>query len=263
MVTNCMTDDCYVSNKTRERGYTFPLYLYSAADKNGSLFANGASRNANVNPKFVDTIAASVGLVWVDDTEGDLEKSFGPEDVFNYIYSILLSSTYRERYREFLKRDFPRVPLTSDKELFRLLCELGSEMVALHLLESPLLVSSNFITSYPVPGDDLIEKGHPTYLAPGDKEPGTGEKLTQGRVYISKDKQREKKQGQYFEGVPPEVWEFYVGGYQVCEKWLKDRRGRNLSYKDRVHYQKVVLTLKETIHLMKEIDNAIPSWPIT
>jgi len=132
----------------------------------------------------------------------------------------------------------------------------------LHLLESPLLAPANFITRYPVPGDNLVEKGHPKYLAPGEPEPGTGKPLADGRVYISKDKPRQNKPGQYFEGVPPEVWEFYVGGYQVCQKWLKDRRGRTLSYDDLTHYQKVVLALKETARLMTEIDAAIPSWPI-
>ena len=132
--------------------------------------------------------------------------------------------------------------------------------MALHLMESPLL--DNTITHYPVRGHDVVEKGHPKYLAPGEPEPGTGKPLEDGRVYISKDRPKEGKKGQYFEGVPPEVWEFHVGGYQVCEKWLKDRRGRPLSYDDIEHYQRVVVVLKETIRLMGEVDDTVPAWPI-
>ena len=190
----------------------------------------------------------------------DAHATFGPEDVFNYIYAVLHSPTYRRRYAEFLKIDFPRLPLTSDANLFRTLCAKGAELVALHLLEAPVLQKP--ITRYPEKGDNLIEKGFPKYLAPGEKEPVTGESLKEGRVYISADKPGAGKKGQYFHGVPPEVWNFQVGGYQVCEKWLKDRRGRNLSYEERITYQKIAAALKETIRLMAEIDAAIPRWPI-
>jgi hypothetical protein len=113
--------------------------------------------------------------------------------------------------------------------------------VDLHLLEAKEV--SKFITRYPVPGNNQVEKGFPKYSLTEDD-----------KVFINKT--------QYFEGVPQEVWNFYVGGYQVCEKWLKDRRGRKLSYDDLTHYQKVIVALKETIHLMEEIDKAIPEWPI-
>jgi hypothetical protein len=125
-------------------------------------------------------------------------------------------------------------------------------------MESPLL--NRLITSYPIPGDNLVEKV--TYHAPGEPEPGSGKPLEKGRVYISDGKPKEDKAGQYFDGVPPEVWGFHVGGYQVCEKWLKDRKGRVLSYDDRVHYQKIVVALQETIRLMTQIDRAIASWPL-
>ncbi len=134
--------------------------------------------------------------------------------------------------------------MTSRPELFRKLCILGEELVALHLLESPYL--SQLVTRYPVVGDNIVEKGFPKFVAYEEGAPGY--------VYINKS--------QYFEGVPKEVWEFHVGGYQVCEKWLKDRRGRQLSFDDLMHYQKVVVALKETIRLMEEIDRAIPGWPI-
>jgi len=194
---------------------------------------------------------------------GDAGAAFGPKDVFNYIYAVFHSPTYRERYAEFLKIDFPRVPLTSNVELFRELCSKGEALVGLHLMESPLL--SDLITHYPVKGDNLVEKGHPRYLRPGEPEPGTGKPLEEGRVYISKDNAKTGRKGQYFEGVPPEVWEFHIGGYQVCEKWLKDRRGRELTYDDLNRYQKIVVAIKETIRLMGEIDELIDEhggWPI-
>jgi len=124
---------------------------------------------------------------------------------------------------------------------------------------------SDLITHYPVKGDNLVEKGHPRYLRPGEPEPGTGKPLEEGRVYISKDNAKTGRKGQYFEGVPPEVWEFHIGGYQVCEKWLKDRRGRELTYDDLNRYQKIVVAIKETIRLMGEIDELIDEhggWPI-
>ena len=191
---------------------------------------------------------------------GDVKKTFGPEDVFNYIYAVFHSPTYRSRYAEFLRSDFPRVRLTSDRNLFRTLCRLGSELVALHLLESPKLEKP--ISRYPVKGPNVVEKGFPCYVAPGAPEPGTGMPLKAGRVYISRGIPVLKTEGQYFEGVPPEVWNFYIGGYPVCEKWLKDRRGRTLSYEDLEHYGKIVTAIQETIGLRSEIDTAIPLWPL-
>ena len=180
----------------------------------------------------------------------DLERGpggevFSPEDIFHYIYAILHSPTYRARYAEFLKIDFPRLPLTSNVKLFRALCALGGELVALHLMESPTL--DKLITRFPERGDNRVEQVR--YVEPATQQPG--------RVYIN--------QGQYFEGVPPEVWTFHVGGYQVLEKWLKDRKGRQLSFDDLLHYQKIVVALRETLRLMGEIDQSIEGqggWPI-
>jgi predicted helicase len=258
LATNRLTDDCYVSNRTRERGYTLPIYLYPSEQEIASGLYHPRERRSNLNPAFVADTEKRLGLTFVPDGTGDLKKTFGPEDVLHYIYAVLHSPTYRTRYAEFLKIDFPRVPLTADLSLFQTLCALGAQLVALHLMESPLL--DKLITSYPIPGDNIVEKV--TYRAPGEPEPGSGKPLEKGRVYISEGRPKEGKVGQYFDGVPPEVWNFHVGGYQVCEKWLKDRKGRVLSYDDRIHYQKIVVALQETIRLMREIDRAIPSWPL-
>ena len=170
---------------------------------------------------------------------GDLKKTFGPEDVFNYIYAILHSPTYRQRYAEFLKRDFPRIPFTSDRKLFAKLAQKGAELVALHLLES----------------DDLAEAAQPLS--------GDGDNRVERVRYDAKDHRVYINKTQHFPDVPSDVWSFKVGGYQVCDKWLKDRKGRPLSYDDQEHYTKVTVALRETIRLMREIDEAIPSWPIT
>ena len=242
-----------------------PLYLYPSPTENSSRQKSLAAadwppgkdgRVPNLSPESVADFAEKLGLSFVPDGRGDSEATFGPEDVFDYIYAVFHSPSYRERYAEFLKIDFPRVPLTSDRKKFRRLVELGGELVALHLLESPLLARP--ATRYPVVGDNRVEKGYPKYFAPGEGEPGSkagdGAVLEVGRVYINRS--------QYFEGVPPQVWEFQVGGYQVCDKWLKDRRGRQLSYDDLTVYQKVVVALKETIRLMEEVDSAVGEWPL-
>lgn len=220
----------------------------------------------NFSKSFWQDVCSRLNGQWVADGRREHEPpslddpfEITPEDLFHYIYAVLHAPTYRSRYAEFLRIDFPRIPLTSDRTLFRTLAAKGAELVALHLLKAPSLANST--VQYPVPGADVIERGHPRYLAPGDPNPITREPLTAGRVYISRDLPRRGKQGQYFEGVPPEVWDFHVGGYQVCDKWLKDRRGRTLTFDDIEHYGRIVTALQETIRLMAEIDNAIPAWP--
>ena len=171
----------------------------------------------------------------------DLENTLGPEDIFFYAYAIFHSPTYRQRYAEFLKLDFPRLPLTGNRALFKALVGLGAELVSLHLMESSRL--EKFITRFPVSGSQVVEQV---------RYQDTGR-----RVYINAE--------QYFEGVPPEVWAFTIGGYQVCHKWLKDRKGRTLTFEELHHYQKIVVALAETICLMGEIDAAIMGhggWPI-
>jgi len=213
----------------------FPLYLYPAE---GEMQFDGGNRRPNLNPEFIKDFSDKLGLKFVEDGRGDLEQTFGPEDIFNYAYAVFHSPTYRARYAEFLKMDFPRLPLISDKELFKALAGKGAELVSLHLMESPVL--NKPITKYPVTGSNEVDKV--TY---DDNNQ---------RVYINK--------AQYFEGISPEVWNFHIGGYQVCQKWLKDRKGRTLTYDELTHYQKVIVVLKETMRLMAEIDELIPGWPV-
>ena len=204
-----------------------------------ALFEHENGRRPNFSAKFITELSERLELAFVPDGCGDLCKNFGPEDVFHYIYAVFHSPAYRERYAEFLKIDFPRLPLTSDVKLFRKLAAKGAELVALHFMESPKL--EDFITDWPVKGDNIVEKVQYT-----DKDK---------RVWINKT--------QYFGGVPKDVWEFRLAATSL-RKWLKDRKreGRKLTYDDTQHYQKIVVALKETIGLMAEIDAAIPKWPI-
>lgn len=231
----------------------FPLYHYPE-EASGTLFEESpnevTTREPNIAPTFIAEMETRLGMAFVPDGKGDLEASFGPEDVFSYMYAVFHSPTYRTRYAEFLKMDFPRVPLTSDKALFRNLCALGEELVGLHLMEK---VGAN-LPDYPVAlpqndsAKDRVDEIRYT-------EPGQGS--VSGKVWINKS--------QYFEGVPMEVWEFHVGGYQVCKRWLNDRKGRTLSYDDLEHYRRIVAALGEPIRLMSVIDAAIDShggWPI-
>jgi len=223
----------------KEVNYLFPLYLYPNGELPQTLFDYIDGRRPNLSTEFITDFTARVKLQFIADGSGDLKKTFGPEDVFAYLYAIFHSPTYRTRYAEFLKIDFPRLPLTGSVELFRGLCRLGEELVGLHLMEK----HARPITSYPQPGDNTVKQAR---YEEKDR-----------RVWINKE--------QYFEGVPPEVWEFHVGGYQVCQKWLKDRKERQLTYDDLTHYQRVVSALAETMRLMNEIDETINThggWPI-
>lgn len=227
----------------------FPLYLYPPpeAEQEGLKFPEEPiwptgkdGHIPNLSKKFITAMEGKLRMKFMSDGKGELEKTFGPEDVLHYMYAIFHSPTYRSRYAEFLKIDFPRVPLTSDKKLFRRLCGLGEELVGLHLMESPYL--ENLITKFDAKGSGMVEEVR--YVNDGKV----------GRVYINKN--------QYFDGINREVWEFHIGGYQVLDKWLKYRKGGPLDWNDQQHYQKIVVALSETIRLMAEIDTAIPNWPI-
>ncbi len=204
-VTNNIVDlNCFY----RGGEQVFPLYLYS---EDGTCI-----------PNFKKEIV------------GEVEKivgKFSPENIFDYIYAVLYSPSYREKYKEFLKTNFPRLPYPKDKKQFFELAKLGEELRKLHLMESDKL--NHFITVYPETGDDTVEKVE----------------YKDGKVYINKS--------QYFGGVPKDAWEFYIGGYQPAQKWLKDRKGRTLNNADIEHYQKIIVALVETEKIMKEVDKIV------
>ena len=233
----------------------FPLYTYPSEQAVASGLYRPDERQPNLAPEFTQDMEYRMGLQFIGEGRGDLRKTFGPEDVFHYIYAVFHSPTYRKRYDQFLRADFPRVPNIDDVELFRALVVLGRQLTGLHLMDSSTLDKSEI--SFPVPGDDVIEKGYPKYLPPGDSVSGQEVSLEQGRVYISKDNSKSGKRGQYFVGISPKMWEFRIGGYQPMEKWLKDRKGRVLSFDDLNHYQRMGFALAETGRLMTEVDAAI------
>ena len=243
----------------------FPLYTYPSEQSIEQGLYQRGERHPNLAPAFTAELERRLSLTFISDGKGDLQETFGPEDVFYYIYVMFHSPTYRERYGQFLRADFPRVPLVDDLELFRIMVDLGEHLTGEHLLESPLL--NQRAVSFPVPGDNVTGKGYPKYHAPGETPPGETAPVEQGRVYISANAKKGNKRGQYFEGIAPEIWEFRVGGYQPMDKWLKDRKGRELSFDDRNHYVKIAAALQETIRLMEEVDQAIADsanpwqWP--
>ncbi|MBU4445937.1 N-6 DNA methylase [bacterium] len=203
-----ITESTLVSNKTSEIDYVLPLYRY----------AEDGTKIPNLKKEIVAEIEKIVGKV-------------SPENIFDYIYAVLHSPSYREKYKEFLKIDFPRVPYPKDAESFKKLVTVGAELRSLHLLESPKV--NQFITTYLIAGSDIVEKLAYKY----------------GNVFINQD--------QFFGNVPESAWNFHIGGYQPAQKWLKDRKGRTLTNADIEHYQKMIVALTETERIMKEIDQII------
>ena len=201
LVVNGLCDMCTVSLQTRETTYCFPLYIYTNDEK-----------TPNLNPQIVCEIESKVGQTT-------------PESIFDYIYGVLHSPSYREKYREFLKIDFPRIPYPTNKDKFEYYRKYGEQLRKLHLMTD--IPQSN--VSVPMAGNCVIDK--PTY--------------DNGRVYINET--------QYFDNVPQTAWEFYIGGYQPAQKYLKDRKGRVLTPDEVIHYEAIIAVLLETDKVMKEI----------
>ncbi len=224
----------------KEVNYLFPLYTYPTGEQKHL----GLAREPNLDRGFVEAVSSSLALDFNPDGSDGLRESFGPGDVFHYVYAVLHSPQYRSRYADFLKSDFPRVPLTADRSLFAALADLGQRMKSLHLMES----DGSGAPAFPKVGDNRVTRAR--YAPPTDRSPG--------RVFIN--------DGQYFEGVAPETWELTVGGYRPAEKWLKDRVRRTLSYEDVAHYRRICAALAETPRIMARVDDAIDEhggWPLS
>lgn len=263
-----------ISPKTSNNAFAFPLWLKPAAGETHRrpsidhiwavslaqaiklTYEDGIPRGqqGSLGKDFIQPKAEQMGLLdtpW--EGRGDLAKTFGPRDLFDYIYAVLHAPTYRSRYAEFLKSDFPRIPTPGTRALFAALVPLGRELVALHLLkpdEAPALKNPQDIR-FAGTGEARVGKGFPKY--------------SNGKVMINASR--------WFEDVPKATWEFHVGGYQPCEKWLKDRAakggkkqsdGRVLTDEDILHYRRMVTALTETRRLMADIDKVIEAhggWP--
>ncbi|WP_337873437.1 type ISP restriction/modification enzyme [Ignavibacterium sp.] len=216
----CYISDCIVDLNLYRRGgeMVYPLYLYPETHKK-DLFSEHESgeKKPNIKPELFEELKIKY------------KKEVTPEEIFYYIYAVLYSNTYRTKYAEFLKIDFPRIPFTSNYKLFIKLGKLGKELADLHLLKSDEL--NNPISKFSGRGDSKVTQ-RPKY--------------EDEKVYINGSK--------YFNNVEEEVWKYQIGGYQVCDKWLKDRKGRELSLDEIQTYCKIVTALSKTIELQKKID---------
>jgi len=222
-----------VSLKTID--YCFPLYLYGEFGSGGS---SCGGRFSHYQAAFIFEPAAAYSIRRPNLSSALLtvltnayKKQPGPEEILHYIYAILYSNTYRKKYGEFLKTDFPRIPFTKDYRLFSKLAGKGEELVELHLLRSKKLVKP--IARCEGAGGLRVEKV--TY------------DQNKFRVHINPEK--------WFASIPPEVWGYQIGGYQVSEKWLKDRKGRELSSEEIAHYTRVITAIAGTIRIQEPLDD--------
>ena len=228
-VANTLVDKDGISSFDNCRFY--PLYIYKES-------MGKEERIVNFNKDLYDSIAKGLNYLpcyddnMLIDPTSDYDGVLYPQDLFDYIYAVLYSPSYRERYKEFLKIDFPRIPYPTDAEKFRDLAEKGAELRQLHLMED--LPNSTGV-SFPQTGTLQVD----CY------------RWEQNRVYINSD--------QYFEGVPESAWNFFIGGYQPAQKWLKDRKGMTLGFEDVKHYQRIIYVLQQTERLMQEIDEMAAS----
>lgn len=234
LVSKYVSDMCFISTKTKETSYFFPLYLYSYDDSphppsllkrgtEGALIKEGegglVSKIPNLKSEFINALKESLGC----------EPT--PEDIFYYIYAVLYSPAYRRKYQEFLKIDFPRIPLPGNQDIFEKLSNLGKRLVDLHLLKSEISNPQSAITTgYPIQGSDKVE----TIKYQSDK------------VYINRE--------QYFEGIPEALWNYHIGSYQVLEKFLKDRKGRKLSMEEIQRYLRIIAAIAHPIDIQRDID---------
>ena len=225
LVTSGITDKTLLSSKDNTN--VFPLYIYKENMGKEECIVNFNTEIYERIAKGLNYYACAESNVLIDPTS-DYNGVLYPQDLFDYIYAVLHSPSYRERYKEFLKIDFPRIPYPTDWEKFRDLAEQGEELRQLHLMEE--LPSKTGVT-FPVAGSLQVD----CY------------RWQDNRVYINTE--------QYFDGVPESAWQFYIGGYQPAQKWLKDRKGLTLSFEDVKHYGHIIYVLQQTERIMVEIDN--------
>jgi len=216
-VANKIISDGVIRSDNRGSESLFPLYLYPST-ASPDMFHQ--ARQPNLAAWLLPKLAAAYGFTPT------------PEDVLAYIYAVLYSPTYRQKYAQELRTDFPRVPFTADGDLFRQMAALGQRLIALHLLHSPELGTP--VAKYQGAGNDMIER------VQYDE--------ARRRVYIHADK--------YFEGIMPEMWEYQIGGYQVLAKYLKDRKGRRMD--DPVRYIRIATAIARTIDIQEQVNQIYP-----
>ena len=227
LVTDKITEKCYISNRGSESTYVFPLHLYPDPQELGIT----TERSLNFKPAFLTAFSEALRLPQVDPF--NLPEGVAPEELLAYIYAILYSPTYRERYYDFLKYDFPRIPLPQDIDQFRTLAALGQHLIDWHLLKDVQIPPRH---RFEGEGDSIVARV----------------RYSDGRVWINPS--------QFFTDVPVAVWEYEVGAYQVCAKWLKDRRGEVLRREDLQRYRAILVAVAETLRVMAEVDGVL--WEV-
>ena len=211
-VSQELIDICMLSTKTKENTFAFPLY--TVAEDALSNISEETELYPNLNPDIVNSIEQKVG-----------QGTLSPEEIFDYVYGVLHSKDYREKYKEFLKIDFPKVPYPKDAAHFRYFENIGRELRHLHLMQNS--ASWKIETTYPVSGSNKVETL----------------RYDDGKVFINET--------QYFGNVPKETWELFIGGYQPAQKWLKDRKGKQLGFEDIRHYQEIIYSLTKTQEIIQ------------
>ena len=224
LVTNQISEKSYISNRSEPTAHVFPLYLYPNPEELGI----STKRSLNFKPAFLTAFSEALELTQIKPF--NLPEGVSPEEILAYIYAVLYSPTYRERYYEFLKYDFPRIPLPRDLDQFRMLAALGQRLIDWHLLKDGQIPA---VHRFEGEGDGIVSQV----------------RYVDGRVRINPT--------QYFTDVPLAVWEYEVGAYQVCEKWLKDRRGEVLRREDLQQYRAILVAVAETLRVMAEIDGVL------
>lgn len=171
-----------------------------------------------------------------------------------YVVAVLQSPSYRARYIAFLRGDFPRVPVPLDGRFFADLVQLGRRIMPDLLAEGPVRPAE---PSFPVAGTNVVAAGFPVYVAPGERDRIVGTTATVGRVYVNRGGRRNGIAAQYFEPIAPATWEYMVGGYQVAQRWLRDRRGKELAASELRSYITIVGALADLVAADLAVDEAV------
>lgn len=238
-VSTTIIDQCAVANKSAGGGisYLSPIYTYDLGSEEQIDAFAPKYRALNLEHKLYADICAAAEIdpanqAGADDDFRSVTGEARPSEikVFDYVYGVLHSPAYRTNFAEFLKIDFPRIPYPISPQVFAHVSDKGEQLRRLHLMEAPAIGDTPY--PYQGEGNDVVASGFP--------------KFEDGKVHINAN--------QYFEGVPTLAWNFHIGGYQPAQKWIKDRRGRTLSWDDIRHYQSIVKICAETDRIMKEIN---------
>ena len=223
LVTDQITEKSYISNRSEPTAHIFPLYLYPNPDE----MELATKRSLNLKPAFLKVLSEKLGFSQTEPS--GIPLCISPTEVLGYIYAVLYNPTYRNRYNEFLKYGFPRIPLPSDIEHFRKLSTLGQNLIDWHLLKNAQVPTRH---RFEGEGEAIVSTV----------------RYESGHVWINTT--------QYFTDVPAEVWEYEIEAYQVCQKWLKDRKGSSLHHDEVRRYCAILVAISETLQIMKAIDDA-------